>query len=410
MVGSATGALRRALDVLEQVADLVDERVSDEGPPAWAERRGWTAFLEALDDEALFLCETRGLAGSLGALRGVPDSLAEIARAAEEACRLPALPAAAAIAPLRGVGPRKALQLAGLVAAIRPMAHEARRVVDVGAGKGHFGRAASEVLGKEVLGLERDPIRVRAALALSGGSARASVVCRDALAEPIPAEAGDLLLGLHACGELGDRTASVAAELGIDLALVSCCLQKVRGPGREALSALGRRRGMSVRKEVLGLSNLASREQGVELPISGILASRESRIALRRLLKRRGVSLEPGEELRGVNRRQADAGLEMLARRVLGKRGLPPPTPGELAWAAADARRRWAKTRRWNLPRAGLGRLLEVAVNLDRAALLEERGMASIVAVAFHADVSARNVAVFGSAEARRLPVPRAAP
>ena len=43
----------------------------------------------------------------------------------------------------------------------------------------------------------------------------------------------DLAIGLHACGELGDRLVEAAARAGCDLALVSCCLQKISTPTRQ---------------------------------------------------------------------------------------------------------------------------------------------------------------------------------
>lgn len=407
MAQPARDSLVRALDVLESAADVVRERVGEAGAPAWAERRGWTEFLERLDDRELELCEEQGLARALQALPEAPASLSALAREVTAATQLTLLGAEAVEPPalaLQGVGARKQHQLAALIAAIGPMAAHKRRIVDVGAGKGHFGRVASETLGKDVLGIERDAERVSAALALAAGTSLATFVRLDVFSEAIPLGPDDLAVGLHACGEVGDRTASAAAAIGSDLALVSCCLQKIREPARAPLSLTAKQRGAVLPREILGLSNLTSRAEGVERPLAASLRAREHRLALRLLLKGRGITPEHGEELRGINRRQAHAGLPRIASLALALRGLPPATSPELELAAAEARRRWAEMRRWGLPRAMLARLIEVAVSYDRATLLEEHGLAASVVALVDPSVTTRNVAVFASRARERLP------
>lgn len=405
MAHPARDSLVRALDVLESAADVVRERVDEAGAPAWAERRGWTEFLERLDDRELELCEEQGLARALQALPEAPTSLSALAREVTAATQLTLLGAEAVEPPaLQGVRARKRHQLAALIAAIGPMAAHKRRIVDVGAGKGHFGRVASETLGKDVLGIERDADRVSAALALAAGTSLATFVRLDVFSEAIPLGPDDLAVGLHACGEVGDRMASAAAAIGSDLALVSCCLQKIREPARAPLSLTARQRGAVLPREILGLSNLTSRAEGVERPLAASLRAREHRLALRLLLKGRGITAEHGEELRGINRRQAHAGLPRIASLALALRGLPPATSPELELAAAEARRRWAQMRRWGLPRAMLARLIEVAVSYDRATLLEEHGLATSVVALVDPSVTTRNVAVFASRARERLP------
>jgi hypothetical protein len=52
-----------------------------------------------------------------------------------------------------------------------------------------------------------------------------------------------------------------------------------------------------------------------------------------------------------------------------------------------------------------LGRLVEIAIVLDRAASLGERGAHVSVATLFERSVSPRNIALFASARPDRLPV-----
>jgi len=405
MIASPRAALARALDVLEGAADVVRERVSDERAPSWADGRGWTEALDRLSDRELQACEEQGLCRVAPDLPGMPASLVDLALAVTAATELASLDTDDREPPLRtGVGARKRHQLAALLDAIAPMAAHKRRVVDIGAGKGHFSRAASEALAKEVLGLDRDPARVRAAIDLSAPDGRATFLRLDVFSEALPLGPDDLAVGLHACGEVGDRTAAAAAEAGSDLALVSCCLQKIQGDLRPPLSLAARARGAELPRQILGLSNLTARAAGVERSLSETNRAREHRLALRLLLRSRGALVDHGEELRGINRRRALAGLEGIAERALAMRGLDPATDGELARAAAGARDRFARMRRWSLPRSMLGRLIEVTVSLDRAALLEEGGLAASVMTLVDPSVTARNIIVLASRDPARLP------
>jgi hypothetical protein len=108
--------------------------------------------------------------------------------------------------------------------------------------------------------------------------------------------------------------------------------------------------------------------------------------------------------MRGINRRRARAGLAEIAARALALRGLPAPTAAEIRAHEVEARRRYAAVRRLSLPRSMLGRLVEVAVVLDRAARLEESGSHVEVAAIFDRAATPRNLAVFASRAPGRLP------
>jgi hypothetical protein len=187
------------------------------------------------------------------------------------------------------------------------------------------------------------------------------------------------------------------------VALVSCCLQKIEGAARAPLSRAAA--GLSLRRETLGLTNLALGPGGVEVSLDTTLAAREARQALRLLLRERGVETAPGEEMRGINRRRAHAGLAAIAAPGQGRRGLPAATEAEIRHHEEEARRRYARTRRLSLPRNMLARPLEIAVVLDRAAALEESGtFRAHVCTLFERSVSPRNVALFASRAPGRLP------
>lgn len=399
--------LARTVAILLPVADVLDERAADAEPPAWSERRGWTRFLLALDDRALGACEADGLGAHLPELPGAPPDLVALGREATEAARLPAVARARSMDPacLRAVPHRKQAQLAALLGAVEPMAARAGRIVDVGAGSGHFTRLAAEAFDRAAVGLERRAERVAAAerrLGVGPGAGSATYVTLDADRDALALAGDDLAVGLHACGKLGDDLVLAVAAARCDLALVSCCLQKRAEAWREPLSPLAN--GLRLRRGVLGLTNLTAQPLGVEATLEQTLRAREVRYALRGLLAARGVVIEPGAEMRGINRRRAHAGLGDVAERACALRGLSPPTASEVRHHEALAATRHARVRRFSLPRAMLARLLEVAIVLDRGACLETRGLAVTVATIFERAVTPRNIGLFASVDPSRLP------
>lgn len=397
--------LGRIQALLGPALDIIAERVDDATVPAWCSERGWDEPLLALTDAELEQCESRGLA-EVSDLPALPASLRSLASEVRELCSLPVLqsrPAALAAPVFRGVSARKREQLSALLGALAPLVEGAERIVDVGAGSGHFARLSAQHFGRETLGLERNPERVASARARADAdqvSAQFAVV--DAGREPLALRLGDLAIGLHACGELGDLLVRVTAETGSDLALVSCCLQKISGVERRPLSrAAGT---LALRKETLGLSNLTSQSFGVEGTIEEMLRARQARYALRLLLRARGLTLESGAEMRGINRRRAHYGLSDLAPRALASRGLAPASADELAEHERAAALHHRAVRRLSLPRNLLARVVELSVVLDRAMLLAESGHAVRVAALFERAVTPRNISLFASRTPARLP------
>jgi len=410
---TASQRLNAALQVLRPVLDIVEKRVDDVEVPAWCERRGWAAFLSSLGDEDLRRCEEQGLSIALEALPGAPADLRELARAVRSATALPSLQAQSLPLPepwLRSVRARKREQLGLLLGALARMAAHAERIVDVGAGRGAFTRLAARHFQRAALGLELDAERVAAASARLVDDAddprgevaefRASDVFRDGL----ELSARDLAVGLHACGELGDQLVRTAAEIGCDAALISCCLQKISQPARAPLSrAAG---GTAFSRGILGLTNQTAQPDGVETSLEQTQSARKARYALWRLLRERGLELEPGAEMKGINRRRAHAGLRSLAESALGLRGLSAASDAEIAHYERAADAAFPVIRRLNLPRALLARLVEVSITLDRAAYFEERGFHSAVVILFQRAVTPRNLAIFASHAEERLPRP----
>jgi SAM-dependent methyltransferase len=401
-------ALERALDTLLPALDIVAQRVDDALVPTWCSSRGWAEYLLGLSGQDLERCEAEGLAVIAESLRGLPPSLRELAALVREASELPALdaPSVTQNQDFRGVSRRKQQQLSALLGALTPLVAQASRIVDVGAGSGHFTRLSARHFSREALGLERNAERVARASSREQADAGAPFSARfavvDAFQDGLALLANDLAIGLHACGELGDTLVRAVADSGADLALVSCCLQKISAPERAPLSKAAR--GLDLHKETLGLSNLTSQAVGVETSIERTMQARQARYALRQLLRARGLEIAPGAEMQGINRRQAHAGLAEIAARSLAQRALPPPGEAELAHYERAALVHFHAVRRLSLPRNMLARVVELSVVLDRATHLLERGYAVRVATLFERAVTPRNIALFASHNAASLP------
>jgi hypothetical protein len=384
---SAAAQLTRVGALLVDHWDIVLGRAEGRDPPAWARERGWAEWLLALGQAEVDAADRRGL-GTIADTAGAPASLRALC-AAVDALTRPFLRGARDLPPIEvlRVKQRKRAQVAAVAAEARRRWPELRRVVELGAGHGHATRGLRQALGVEALGIERD----RALVATARALAAADVSFRHADASgdaALDLGRGDLALGLHACGALGDVLVERAAAAASHVLLVSCCLQKRPG-ARAPLSRAGRALGLSLPRGVLGLTNLAW-GTGAD----GAAEGRRTRAALRLLLAARGVRERPGDEAHGINRRRFRRGLAAVAPPALARRGLAPATAAELAAFGHAGAELFERARRLSLPRNLLGRAIELAASLDRAAYLEERGYAASVEPMFDIEISPRNLGV----------------
>ena len=399
LLGRIGGELRGAAQLVAESRDLLEGRPGASGttPRALVER-GWDAFLVSLDEDELQAIETHGH-DARWPERAPPDLRSFVERAAG-VCMLPTFPTPgdSARPPRRGETPRKRAQIDAFARLVLPLATRSTRVVDVGSGHGHLTREIAQDTALPVVGLERDTALAGRARTLSHGASPTFAVT-DVLCDGLSVSTGDCVIGLHACGELGDvMVTSVAGSRGVALALVGCCLQKRRQASRRPLCAvegLGDR--LDLPRDLLGLSNLTARDDGVEASRTRNLAARERRLALHRLLSEGGEALRFGAEIEGLNRRTSQRDLSHLVARAFALRGRAAPSQKAIDEAAAWAHGEHARARRFSLPRAMLSRVLEVYVLLDRAAYLEGHGFAVEVGVLFPAIVSARNLALVAS-------------
>lgn len=388
----------RAADLLCANRDVLDERPAQGRAPDALVERAWVTALDALDDHALEDLEIGGLDAPWPS--STPRSLVALVEESRAICTLSSLGSRlgrSSPAPSARVRetPRKRTQVDAFVDAVTPLARASRRVLDVGAGHGHLTRALADRVGRHVVGLERDPELTRRARTLST-DAKATFAVTDVLGEGLPVERDDCLVGLHACGALGDTMVDAAARAGASLALVACCPQKQSTSARRAFVRT-RGEALDFPTRLLGLGNLTARADGVEASRRANLAARERRLALHRLLEDARGPLRFGAEMDGLNRRAAHADLPTLVARAFARRGATPPSAAEVERAATWARVQHARVRRLSLPRSMLARVIEVFVLVDRAAHLEAHGRTVQIGTLFPPDVSARNLLLLAS-------------
>lgn len=389
----STARVLRVFETLADLRDIIEGRPLGPCIPDWCESRGWTKFLMSLADQQLLDCEERGLAACLPRLDAAPRELVRLGRTVVELTEVPLWSLASGYEMRREklVGRRKLAQIGRLVEHARELAGRSSRIVDFGCGRGHLTRLTSALWGKPAVGLELDEELVSVARELSDGSEATYVRC-DARKHCPQLYPGDLAVGLHACGELGDLLVQAACAAGSRVLLVSCCPQKRSACVREPLSRAAQAHGLSFQREVLGLANLTHRGDCLAAPLVEVQAARERRYAVELLLRDRGHEETALRPMRGLSRRQSYHSLPELAEVALSRCGARPPTWSELEDVRTRASVEYAAVRRLGLARNMLSRLFELGIVLDRAACLMEGGFEARVVQGFDPEVSPRNL------------------
>jgi hypothetical protein len=389
-VGEASRALARICALLGDARDVVAERPHGPLPPDFAEKRGWTEFLASLSDRELERCEHGEPARVIAEWTDAPASLLALAARVREVIAIDRARAALDIQPLKRASERKRVQVAALASLLDGV--RAERIVDFGAGHGHLTRELARAIGIPAIGVENRAHVVDNARSLTAAEERVGFALGDAL--EIELREGDLAVGLHACGALGDVLIDRAARVGAGVLLVSCCPQKITAPERAPSSSAGAAFGLTLPRGVLGLANLSTLAQG-GIGSRAVMDRRASRHALGILLRNAGVAIAHGEETVGIHRRQLRRPIEELARRAFVHRGLAPPSSRVIEDAVHVAQAERALARRFGVPRTLLSRALELALVFDRAARLEETSEREVrVLEAFDRAASPRNVAI----------------
>lgn len=210
---------------------------------------------------------------------------------------------------------------------------------------------------------------------------------------------GDFVVGLHACGELGDAVVSHAARgKAMAVLLVSCCLQKIRRV-LHARHPLSETAGMSCLRDLLTIPRdvLGATNSTRGYARKSDLTARETRHALRLFLNKNGYDIvRVGDELEGISRHALKNGLGPVLSHgasILGSKALL-LNDDLIRSCEKEAKREYRLMRALTLPRATAAAFLEMAIILDRAAVLEEAGFQVATFRIWSDEVSVRNLCI----------------
>ncbi|MCB9665424.1 MAG: methyltransferase [Alphaproteobacteria bacterium] len=342
--------------------------------PGWqAEHPALAAWLEGLTPEAVAQAEQRP-----SAVDG-PAPWPELVREAAALTALGRLPVSAWLPDrgpaAKGVKARKWDQVRGFLGACDlPAAEAAGPVVEWCAGRGHLGRTLAVHLGRPAVLLEREP---GLCAPPHGLSERPGVrhACVDVLGPDVHAAVpeGASLVGLHACGRLGDRLAEVAQDRGAAMiALAPCCAHRRFGVPHAPRSARGAVAGWMLDEDDLRLATL---DEVVATPRRAAQRRRQLRVRVAvDLLARRHSGREVYHGGRSVPRDTWDLPFADAVRRVAEAGAVRIPDAFDADALEEEAAARALRVRALALVRLVHRRPLELWLALDRACELLEAG------------------------------------
>ena len=343
---------------------LWEPRPFENPAPHWTHsHRELTAFLDALDDDALSALEADPdrLRHTLAPwLRGCPQR--RLSRPCPHQCPIhrnrPGRHACSESSANRSLSSRPG-----------KLGPPSGSAVDWCAGKGHLSRALAERFGLAVRALEKKSALIAAGQRLTEGQ-RIAFHAEDVLAGPITRRSGEHLCALHACGGLHD-----AALQSFRLSSTASYFSLLRaGTAPMANGEAGRRRiGNPARSPCVtpGRCRFGDRPRRGSRP--------KEPVVLRQafdLFQREAFKQESYLPCLSMPAAIIDHGFEAFAAQAAAHHGLALPAglDGE-RWMVAGAERA-AQVRRRNLLRLAFGRVLELRIVLDRALWLAEQGFA----------------------------------
>jgi len=302
---------------------------------------------------------------------------------------------------------RKRAQVQALVETLTAVWPEAPGlVVDWCAGKGHLGRSLSAVLGRPLLALERQRRLCTVGQILSAEAEIAAThlpldVRQDA-SLPCVAWRQAAVVGLHACGSLGDGMIDFAVDQKADvIALAPCCYHFAVGPlPYRPRSVVGRSHDLALDESAL---RLPTYQQVRQAPSIGERRRRKMAwlLALQALVEETGSpARSPGRVYRGWMHDDLPTFVDRMAARA----GLPLPARWDPEAIEALGWERSRQARALGLVRGVFRRPLELWLVLDKALALEGRGYEVALTTFCAPSLSPRNLLVHGvrAARARR--------
>lgn len=280
-----------------------------------------------------------------------------------------------------------------------PDVHEVPWIADWCAGKAHVGRTLAKALGRRLWALDHDAALARDAAGLAEADGvhlrfeRCDLLAGPPRSSPRPLE---WVVGLHACGGLGNRLLDFAiAEEAPAVALAPCCLHRHHGaPGWPTRSETARATGLTLDHAAL---RLATADEVVARPTLRLRRRRDEGF-------RQAVDLRL-RELTGEDRHHPlgtlpaawfDSEFKDFALRVGDRLGRDLGPPAALASALREGTRRATRARALGAVRAVFRRPIELFAALDRALWLAEHGRRVRLAPFCSPRVTPRNLLITG--------------
>ena len=303
---------------------------------------------------------------------------------------------------------RKRAQVQALVETLAATWPEAPGlVVDWCAGKGHLGRSLAAVLGRPLLTLERQRRLCEVGQILSAEAEVAAthlpLDVRQTEQLPCVAWRQAAVVGLHACGSLGEAMLDFAvAQKAETVALAPCCYHFAAGarPYRPR-SAGGRAHDLHFDETSL---RLPTYQQVRQAPSIGERRRRKMAwlMALKALTEAAGAPLEgpPGPVYKGWN----NDDLPTFVARMAGRRGVALPSRWDADAIEALGWERARHARALGLVRGVFRRPLELWLVLDKALALQGQGYEVALTTFCAPSLTPRNLLIHGvrAATARR--------
>ncbi len=258
------------------------------------------------------------------------------------------------------------------------------RWLDWCSGKGHLGRALSEVTSKTSVFVEKDP-----KLCLEG-HVNADVLQTD-LSHLFTADTG--AVALHACGNLNIALLETAVRSDLRfVAVAPCCYQRIVGTEYTPISAAGKASSLHLKSADLRLVSFEEVVSG-----RGEKARRDREHAFRLgfdLLVREATGTEtytPLGQLPGTFFKES---FERFARLTAEKRDLPLPNRWDPHTYEKAGSKRWELNRALSIVRSLFARSLESWLLLDRILYLEESGWDVTAGTFCESKVTPRNLII----------------
>ncbi len=266
--------------------------------------------------------------------------------------------------PLRVSG-RKWQQIAYFVSVVAARSNGAvKRWLDWCSGKGHLGRALSDVTGLETTFIEKNE-------KLCGPHHVMADVINTDLSHLFQRDVG--AVALHACGNLNATLLESAVQSEcLFLAIAPCCYQRINGSKYQPLSRAGKLSGLQLDTHHLRLVSFE------EVVLGRGQKKRRARDHAFRLafdlLAREATGEDRYRPLGQLPTKLFDGSFEKFATRVAEKENIDLPVKWQPAFYERAGAERWETNRALSLVRSLFARSLESWLLLDRILFLEENG------------------------------------